>query len=320
MTCQDCLVITTFLAFPSLQPIPRSSLIQHSRTWKINHAFLKKPTWRGWVLTANSNQGLCNSQTSRPEKNGENLFSLGSKVSKCPVASALSWTDMVKGKTKHGWGPVVSVELFISFQCKKVSGEEVCNADAQAASLYRGFLRALWTGITFNHEQIFSFLPDLDHDLWPRVGRWTWGPQGKYQPDSAYFQLFLLGVSFSCLQGVVCLDLSARRTVQHPECKHMALHRDLPLTPSPAKALSPSLLFWLPGLLSWTRQEYFLEGGELVSPSYPEGGKRPWKVKDAICFGIWEVLPPCWLACTEAPKLGAMSLASTQPFFQSRKE
>ena len=58
-----------------------------------------------------------------------------------------------------------------------------------------------------------------------------------------------------------------------------------------------------------------LRGGEFVSPSYPEGGKQPWKVKDAICFGIWELLPPWCLGCMEAPKL-----ASTQPFFQSRQE
>lgn len=88
---------------------------------------------------------------------------------------------MVKGKTKRGLGPIVSVELFTIFQCKRVSGDEVSNPPVQTASLYRRFLRALCIGIPFNHELMLSFLPDLDHNLWPRVGRWTWGPQGKYQ-------------------------------------------------------------------------------------------------------------------------------------------
>lgn len=188
-------------------------------------------------------------------------------------------------KNRARWGTIGSVELFTHFQRKSVSGEEVCDAAAHTASLYGVFLRTPWTGITFNQQLIFSFLPDLDHDLWFRLGRWTWGPQGKYQPDSAYFQLFLLGASFGCLQGVTCLDLSEHRTVQHPRCKHTALHWDLPLTPSPAKELSPSLLFWLPGLLSWTHREYFPARGR-VSISVSS-----WESKAALegegCHLLW---------------------------------
>lgn len=53
---------------------------------------------------------------------------------------------------------------------------------------------------------------------------------------------------------------------------------------------------------------------------FPKAGKVTWKMKDAICVGSWNLLPPIWLWCMEVHKLGSSYPGAIQPSFPPGKK